>query len=332
MPMTFRVHWVLVAATIASGLTACFSHGAAQAPSLSFAEPVVDKSPGPMRPPVPTQLGAELASLGLDPKKLPPIETLDPAVKRRLMRTFSRSLGVPCIGCHAEGDFAADTRRKRVAKRMYNELVRVLAMEDGQPVFCDSCHQGSTILLDRRDKNKLADFMSDAFVGKLARADGKDHDCATCHGDAPDFGFITRWKSEPAPDLVPPPRKQAAPAAEAPAMSAEPTKQVTPPPRPAVAPVRKDCGDKNNLCPLQTWMRKNVSPAVVAGDTAALANALDRIAKFSPDPSWSWEEISRAAAAAARSGDMTEARKSCQACHNAYKAAWREKYRTRVVR
>jgi hypothetical protein len=321
---------LLVLVLLLATLAACAKPASpVRAPVLEQA--VVIKTPGPMRPPVPTRLGRDLAALGLDPKNHPPIETLDIGTKRRLMKTFSQSLGVPCVGCHAEGDLAADTHRKRVAKRMYNELVRVLAMEDGQPVFCDSCHQGAMFFLDRRDKTKLADYMSDGMAGKMKRADGKDHDCATCHGDAPDFAFIAGWKREPAPDvdLHPAAPAQAPAGAEPPSPSraaAAPAK-----PRPVARKAMRDCGDKNNLCPLQKWMRKNVSPAVAANDAAALATALDRIAKLSPDPSWTWAEMSRTAADAARRGDIAEARKSCQGCHNAYKASWREKYRTRVV-
>lgn len=303
-------------------------------------EPIVSRAPGPMRPIVATKMGAKLTALGLDPKNLPPIEQIDLPRKRKLMKTFSDSLGVPCVGCHADGDFAADTRRKRVAKRMFNEMVRVLSLENGDPVYCDSCHQGAMVMLDRRDKGKVSDFMSDVLVGKMKRVDGRDHDCETCHGDPPDFKFLTAWKDEPAPDLDPPappravvaiaPASPPSPPTSASAVVTSPS-QGTPRKSVASAKAAVDCGDKTNLCPLQVWMRKNVATAVAANDAAALARALDRVATFSPDASWTWTDMSKKAADAARRGDMTEARKSCQGCHNAYKAAWREKYRTRPV-
>jgi len=322
---------VLAAVVALAGVSACARRPAA-APVVSGAEVIVDRSPGPMQLPIATRLGDDLKAIGLDPKDLPPLETLDAKTKRRLMTSFSESLGVPCNGCHAEGDFSVDTRRKRVAKRMYNELVRVLATTSGEAVFCDSCHQGAMFFLDRRDKAKVADFMIDGMVGKLKRVDGTDHDCATCHGDNPDFAFIARWKGAPAPDIDthPPARR---------VEHATPVVPV-PPPAPAAAaaarkksaPPRQACGDKNNLCPLQVWMRTNISPAVVANDAGALAKALDRVAALSPDPSWDWSEISRRGAEAARRGDIDEARKSCRECHDAYKALWREKYRSKAVR
>ena len=294
-----------------------------------------------MRPVVATRMAGRLEAMGLDPKNLPPLEQLDPARKRKLMKTFSDSLGVPCVGCHATGDFAADTRRKRVAKRMYNEIVRVLEMENGDPVFCDSCHQGVMFSLDRRDHDKLSSFMSDVFVDRLRRVDGRDHDCGTCHGDPPEFSFLAEWKSAPAPiwraRRPPPPRPpRAAAAVDLPAEGTV-SSDAPPPARPparkrAPAKVASACGDKKNPCPLQAWMRKNVATAVAAKDTAKLARALDRVATFSPDPSWSWAEMSRVAADAARRGDMAEARKSCQGCHHAYKREWVDTYRRRPVR
>jgi hypothetical protein len=99
-------------------------------------------------------------------------------------------------------------------------------------------------------------------------------------------------------------------------------------PAPATAP-DTGCGDKKKPCPLQRWMRERVATAVTANDAPALAKALDQMAKFSPSPAWQWNAMSAAAAEAARKGDMTEARKSCQGCHNAYKAEYRAKFRTR---
>jgi hypothetical protein len=114
--------------------------------------------------------------------------------------------------------------------------------------------------------------------------------------------------------------------------AAHPRQAFKPVPRPAPAPgAVASCGDKKNPCPLQRWMREKVSTAVAANDAPALAAALDRMAKFSPSPAWQWNAMSATAADAARRGDMVEARKSCQGCHNAYKAQYREKFRTRPV-
>lgn len=309
----------------------------AVAPIAPNAPPVVPRKPGPMKPVRATAVADRIARAGLDPKDLPPLEKLTHGQRDQVMRLFSETLGVPCIGCHAEGDMRADTARKRVAKRMYNEITRVVATDKGEPVFCDSCHQGGMWVLDRADKGKISDYMSDQHTGGLKAAAGGDVECDTCHGGRPEFTFLTEWKSRPAPDLAPPPPP--APAA-APAPTPATTEQAAAPhpptpPVPAKRPARKAgaCGDKNNLCPLQKWMRANVAVAVASDDAPKLAAALAQVATMAPDASWtSWREMSLAASEAAKRGDMKEARKSCRKCHGEYRDRWRTSYRARAVK
>ncbi len=157
-------------------------------------------SPGPpsslssveMKTPVPSAVGAELVSLGLDPKDLPPIEKLEPRALRGVMKIIAKSLGVRCADCHQEGDFAAPTRRKKIAARMWNELAARLTAADGSPLFCDSCHQGRIKLLDRSDKKALGKWMQTAFVDGLARKDGQPQKCESCHVGW-DMTFLTSW-------------------------------------------------------------------------------------------------------------------------------------------
>jgi len=302
------------------------------------------KVPGPMGGVKPTRMGARLAEIGLDVRHLPPIERLTPEQRRTVMTTFSDSLGIPCTGCHNEGAFRADTRRKRVAKRMYNEIARLLVLENGEAVYCDGCHQGKEFSIDRSDKAKLADYMTDQYVDKLRRSDGQEHDCGTCHGDPPEFSFIARWKESPAPNLVLASEKQIAlekarmeslasapPVASADHDAGVNAARTFPPAKKPPKPYRV-CGEKDNLCPMQVWMRKNVAPAVTANDTQALATAMDKLATLSPDPSWEWADIARKSAEAARRGDMDEARKACRTCHSTLKPQWRQKFRGRPIR
>jgi len=284
----------------------------APAPVTTAKRPV--RTPGPMSGVHATRMGEALAEVGLDVRDLPPLETLSSKQRMRVMKTFTESLGVPCVGCHAEEGFTADTKRKRVAKRMYNELVRVLAIDDKErsPVFCDSCHDGTMFILDRREKRKVATYMAEVLVGKLRRVDGRDHDCGTCHEDGPDFRFVTTWKSMPAPEI-----DRSLPAARV-------------PPDPAsYTPTTKACGQDLHLCPLQFWMRERVAPSFAAGDAKDVAVAMDEVAKYSPDASWKWGDLAHGAAEAARRGDLVAARESCQECHVKYKAEWRASHRTR---
>lgn len=262
-----------------------------------------------------TRMGEKLVAAGLDPKNLPPLETLNGAQRMKVMKLFGESLGTPCIGCHAEEDFTADTKRKRVAKRMYNELVRVLAMSDGSPVFCDSCHDGKMFVLDRRDRYAVATYMENRLVGKMKRADERDHDCATCHGDPPDFRFLSSWRASRAPDI------------DATMAHTEPL----PPAADTYSPPTATCA-KDDLCPLQRWMRERVAPAMASSNGEALASALVETARFSPSPDWRWADIAKDGASAAKRGDFDEAAKACVQCHDAYKKTWRAEHRTKAGR
>lgn len=146
-----------------------------------------------MKPFAPSALAGEVAAIGIDLKKPPSLGKLEPEKLRKLMKLFAKSLTVKCAYCHVE-DMAAPTPRKKVAEKMWNELVLKLANQDGSPIFCDSCHQGRIFQLDRHDKKALSGWMDDNFVGKMKRKDGKEHECATCHGDPPEYKFLDVWR------------------------------------------------------------------------------------------------------------------------------------------
>lgn len=173
------------ASAIPSGsASAAVSASASAAPAL-----------GHMKLPVGSQMAQDLTSLGLDPKNLPAMGKLEPDKLRKVMKLISRSLGVPCSGCHLE-DPSAATPRKRVAEKMWDEYLRGFTLADGTPLFCDSCHQGAVVILDRTDKKALGKWMDAAFVGKLRpRAKGAEEvECATCHGEDHEMHFVDLWK------------------------------------------------------------------------------------------------------------------------------------------
>ena len=160
------------------------------------------KPPPELKPIVATALAAYLKAIGLDVKKLPPLGKLDPQKLRKVMDLFTKSLGgVECTMCHVKSDFKAATPNKNVAGHMWDEFVRRYETTDSKPIFCDSCHQGRVDLLNRGDRKALAKYMSDVYVDGIKLKDGKDHDCATCHGDitAPPFldaKWAKSWKSQ----------------------------------------------------------------------------------------------------------------------------------------
>jgi hypothetical protein len=186
------------------GLLVAACGGAVQAPTATPAPaPTATATPTPtstststppveLKPTIPTALVPDLQALGLDAKNLPLIEKLEPKTLRGVMKLLAKSLGVKCGDCHQEGDFAAPTRRKKIAAKMWNEFAAKMAMADSGPLFCDSCHQGRIVQLDRRDKKALSKWMDENFVTKLKRKDGHSQECETCHVDM-DMTFLTAW-------------------------------------------------------------------------------------------------------------------------------------------
>jgi hypothetical protein len=108
------------------------------------------------------------------------------------MKLLSKSLGMKCSECHDVNDFAAPTRRKKIAAKMWDEFAAKLSFQDGSPLFCDSCHQGRTKQLDRTDKKALANWMDASFVVPFKRKDGKDHGCETCHVNM-EYALLAQW-------------------------------------------------------------------------------------------------------------------------------------------
>lgn len=175
------------------------SSASASASASTTATPPASASTTAKAPPAPmpnvrgSQLSADLQGMGLDPKKLPALNKLEPAKLRKVMNAFTKALGVQCTHCHTD-DFKAPTANKKISVRMWNEWVVGLQSEDGSALFCDSCHQGKAKFLDHSDKKALGAWMKTELVQKLKRTDKKDHSCATCHGEDFDGDFLDKWK------------------------------------------------------------------------------------------------------------------------------------------
>lgn len=104
-----------------------------------------------------------------------------------------------------------------------------------------------------------------------------------------------------------------------------------------VATAEAACGgDGQPPCPLQGWMEQHMQPPFEKEDLKALAAALEKAAKFAPDPKWnegpnSWAKIANDAAAAAKAGDFKAARASCKSCHKAWRKQYRDQFRTKAL-
>jgi hypothetical protein len=151
--------------------------------------------------PPPTAMAGALAAVGLDVTQLPAFDELTDAQLPAVMDTFTRALGVGCGDCH-EPDFTVATARTRIARKMWDRLVRGLLRRDGGALYCDSCHAGQVTFLDRSDPRPdgaLGRWMLANYVTPLARRDGAPHGCATCHGDPFVGGFLDDWSAPDAP-------------------------------------------------------------------------------------------------------------------------------------
>src|SRR5437667_6562432 len=73
-----------------------------------------------------------------------------------VMQSFKEALGVECVYCHVQGDFAADTNPKKEIARKMIAMVRLIdtsfpssagVFPDGyHEVDCSTCHRGSVKL------------------------------------------------------------------------------------------------------------------------------------------------------------------------------------------
>ena len=193
---------LLLAVAFSAGAGACSS----ATPSSSKGTDTTPTEPPPasttpaLRVAIDPTILATLKTGGLDIKNLPDdLETIvdDRDKIHAVMTSFTIALGTTCEGCHVKAgtkiDFEADSEKKKIAKGMWTHFVRALKNKDGGAIFCDSCHQGKMQFLDRADNRSLGAWMKNNFVDKLARVDGKDHSCATCHGEPFDGSFIDQW-------------------------------------------------------------------------------------------------------------------------------------------
>jgi hypothetical protein len=65
------------------------------------------------------------------------------------MRSFTAALGVQCVFCHVQGDFASDDNPKKETARMMLTMAREIngKFPDGatvRHVSCYTCHRGAT--------------------------------------------------------------------------------------------------------------------------------------------------------------------------------------------
>lgn len=79
-------------------------------------------------------------------------------------------------------------------------------------------------------------------------------------------------------------------------------------------------------------MRTRVAAPLAANNLQLLAKGLTHVSTLSPDPTWTaWPTYALAGAAAAKNGNVAEARKACGGCHSTYRAEYRKRFRPRPI-
>ena len=72
--------------------------------------------------------------------------------------------------------------------------------------------------------------------------------------------------------------------------------------------------------------------SLASNDAAALAMALEKAAKLTPNPAWAtWVSAAKSGAEAAKKGDIAGARAACKTCHDAWRTTYREQFRMRPI-
>ena len=92
--------------------------------------------------------------------------------------------------------------------------------------------------------------------------------------------------------------------------------------------VDAECGGSGHSdCPLQSWMKANMSPAMSAGDLNRLKQAFRRLGDLGPPGYASWASLSTAGADAASRGNIEAVRGVCKQCHEEHRARYRREAR-----
>jgi hypothetical protein len=108
-----------------------------------------------------------------------------------------------------------------------------------------------------------------------------------------------------------------------------------PAPAPAVETQRAEtaeaCGAQGQAeCPTQRWMKATLQAYLRTHDYKRLEASFNELAAQSPGGYDRWQSMAKAGASAAASQDEALVRKSCQDCHDSYRADFRRQYRSVV--
>lgn len=182
-----------------SGTPEAAPSGTPAAPSGAAAAPPAPVGAAKNVPVVESKMLEDLKKAGVNIDKMSDLEKLPLAAKKKVMPLMQKAMGYEaCTGCHVEGDYKKDTRNMKITREMWRAYSVPLRDEKGKAVFCDNCHSGQAKVLNRADKEALKKFMEDEYEHKFTRADKKEVECSTCHGDDMELKVIEKmWKIAP---------------------------------------------------------------------------------------------------------------------------------------
>jgi hypothetical protein len=91
------------------------------------------------------------------------------------------------------------------------------------------------------------------------------------------------------------------------------------------------CGGQGQAeCPTQHWMKATLQAYLRTKDYKRLEASFNDLASHGPADFDRWQSLAKSGASAAANQDEALVRKSCQDCHDSYRAEFRKKYRSVV--
>jgi hypothetical protein len=108
---------------------------------------------------------------------------------------------------------------------------------------------------------------------------------------------------------------------------AEPKAEVAP----EIGQAPAACGGQGQAeCPTQHWMKATLQAYLRTKDYKRLEASFNDLAAHGPTDFDRWQSLAKSGANAAANQDEALVRKSCQDCHDSYRAEFRKKYRSVV--
>lgn len=96
----------------------------------------------------------------------------------------------------------------------------------------------------------------------------------------------------------------------------------------SAAPAEGACGGPGQKeCPTQRWMKATLQAYLRTHDYKRLESSFKVLSEHGPQGYERWGELSELGARGAAASDEAMVRKSCQDCHDSYRAQFRKEYR-----